>query len=84
VSDPVALRRGMVEELTSSGELDSGWREAFLAVPRHTFIPDLLWRQQRGDLVPFRRADDPEGWLQRKLKSDMVTRSISCIVMSWA
>jgi len=53
----------MAEELTSSGELDPGWREAFLAVPRHAFIPDLIWRQQRGDLVPFRRADDPEGWL---------------------
>jgi protein-L-isoaspartate(D-aspartate) O-methyltransferase len=54
----------MVDELTADGFLDSGWREAFLAVPRHAFIPDLVWREQRRDLVPFQRADDPRRWLE--------------------
>jgi protein-L-isoaspartate(D-aspartate) O-methyltransferase len=54
----------MVDELTRSGELDPVWRETFLAVPRHEFIPDLIWCQQGRDLVPLYRRDDPDRWLQ--------------------
>jgi protein-L-isoaspartate(D-aspartate) O-methyltransferase len=64
VTDPAPLLRRMVDDLTSSGVLDPPWREAFLAVPRHAFIPDLIWRQQRRELVPFHRADDPLCWLE--------------------
>ncbi|MGH3943277.1 MAG: methyltransferase domain-containing protein [Pseudonocardiaceae bacterium] len=63
MNDPADLRREMVDDLTMSGELDPAWRETFLAVPRHDFIPDLIWRQKRGELVPFRRVDDPDHWL---------------------
>jgi hypothetical protein len=52
------------------------WRDAFLAVPRHEFLPDTVWRAdqidradqvdketaERNDLVPLRRADDPDAW----------------------
>ncbi len=62
--DPAPLLNRMVEELTAGGFLDPGWREAFLAVPRHVFIPDLVWQEQRRDLVPFQRAEDPSRWLQ--------------------
>jgi protein-L-isoaspartate O-methyltransferase len=57
VTDPAPLLHRMVDELTADDFLDSGWREAFLAVPRHAFIPELVWRKQRRDLVPFQRAD---------------------------
>jgi protein-L-isoaspartate(D-aspartate) O-methyltransferase len=64
VTDPASLRSRMVDELTAGGFLDPGWREAFLAVPRHAFIPDLIWQEQRRDLVPFQRAEDPNRWMQ--------------------
>lgn len=64
MTDPAPLLNRMVDELTAGGFLDRGWRETFLAVPRHAFIPDLVWEEQRRDLVPFHRADDPSRWLQ--------------------
>jgi hypothetical protein len=48
--------------------LRTEWREAFLAVPRHLFIPDVMWRSDPDGsrrLVPLRRADDPMTWLKR-------------------
>ena len=59
----------MVENLSESGELAPEWRESFLSVPRHAFIPDLVWRRDTAikddnDLVPLQRADDPEIWLE--------------------
>jgi uncharacterized membrane protein len=48
--------------------LRTEWREAFLAVPRHLFIPDVMWRSDPDGsrrLVPLRRADDPVTWLKR-------------------
>ncbi len=64
MTDPAPLLRRMVDDLTSGGALDPAWRETFLAVHRHVFIPDLIWHQQRRELVPFHRADDPSRWLQ--------------------
>lgn len=63
MSNPAHLLRRMVDDLTAGGTLDPEWRETFLAVPRHAFIPDLVWQQERRELVPFRRADDPSRWL---------------------
>jgi protein-L-isoaspartate(D-aspartate) O-methyltransferase len=59
--------RQMVDDLSRSGELAPEWRESFLSVPRHMFIPDLVWYQDLtirddNDLVPLRRAEDPEAW----------------------
>ena len=62
---PDQLRRRMVDELVADGVLTDAWREHFLAVPRHEFIPDLIWRDDLDGpnyLVPMRRADDDE-WL---------------------
>ncbi|MBV9013688.1 MAG: methyltransferase domain-containing protein [Pseudonocardiales bacterium] len=72
MTDPAALRRRMVDDLTTGGFLEPGWREAFLAVPRHAFIPDLVWQEQRRDLVPFHRADDPSRWLRLAYASRQV------------
>ncbi len=68
MTEPARYLRRMVDDLSGSGELTPEWRESFLSVPRHAFIPDMVWRRDlalRGDhdLVPFRRADDPETWL---------------------
>ena len=68
VDDPRGLRQAMVDRLAASGALASSWRAAFLAVPRHWFIPDLVWREEEEGpqyLLPQRRADDPDGWLAR-------------------
>jgi hypothetical protein len=45
VTEPARLLRRMVDDLIDSGELISQWHEAFSAVPRHVFIPDLVWRE---------------------------------------
>lgn len=52
----------MVAELAGAGKLPEQWRAAFLAVPRHMFIPEVIW-----DLSPDREwvaitADSPR-WL---------------------
>jgi protein-L-isoaspartate O-methyltransferase len=59
----------MVEGLARRGELDERWRAAFTEVPRHEFLPELVWRRDRDagafyDLVPVRRRDDPQRWLE--------------------
>ncbi len=70
VADAEALRQCMVEGLARRGELDERWRAAFTEVPRHEFIPELVWRHDRDagrncDLVSLRRCDDPQRWLER-------------------
>lgn len=69
MADADALRQRMVEGLAQRGELDERWRTAFTEVPRHAFIPELVWHQDRDvgsrcDLVPLRRCDDTQGWLE--------------------
>ncbi|MGH3438203.1 MAG: methyltransferase domain-containing protein [Sciscionella sp.] len=64
-----ALRQTMVEGLTQRGELEARWRAAFSEVPRHEFIPELVWCHDRGragdcDLVPLRRSEDPQRWME--------------------
>lgn len=65
------LRR-LVDELTGSGELTPGWRAAFLAVPRHQFLPDTVWLPAGRGLSPLRRAEDPQGWLDRAYDRESV------------
>ena len=69
MADAQVLRQCMVEGLAERGELDERWRAAFTEVPRHVFVPELVWHQDRGfqgdcDLVPLRRAEDPQRWLE--------------------
>jgi len=65
VSDPASLLRRMVDDLSAQGVLQDRWRETFGAVPRHAFIPELVWYQGRRELVPFHRTEDPERWLRQ-------------------
>jgi len=68
VTDAETLRQRMVDGLAARGELDPWWRTAFTEVPRHAFLPDTVWCQNGtssgNDLIPMRRADDPERWLE--------------------
>lgn len=59
MADSDTLRQRMVEGLSQRGELDERWRTAFTEVPRHEFIPELVWHHDRDaggprDLVPLR------------------------------
>jgi protein-L-isoaspartate O-methyltransferase len=56
---------GLVDRLTADGVLRPQWREAFLAVPRELFIPEMIWRYDGDDLVPLCRAEEPDEWLRR-------------------
>lgn len=75
------LHRRMVEELSAKGDLPAEWREAFLEVPRHAFIPETVWRydedvEDNYDLLPLNRADDPEAWLRLAYANDVVITQV--------
>ena len=58
MADAEALCQDMVEGLAQRGELEERWRAAFTEVPRHEFIPELVWCHDRDasghcDLVPL-------------------------------
>lgn len=81
MSDAAALRRGMVDRLVNERELAPEWRSTFLAVPRHAFIPDLIWRRDPSiegpeDLVPVRRSEDPATWLKLAYTDDAVITQV--------
>jgi protein-L-isoaspartate(D-aspartate) O-methyltransferase len=81
VSDAEVLRQRMVEGLAQRGELDERWRAAFTEVPRHEFIPELVWRHDRDtivhcDLIPLRRRDDPQRWLELAYANAAVTTQV--------
>lgn len=52
------------------------WREAFLAVPRHRFLPDVVWVRRRGECGPVRvdRRVAPGEWF------DLAYQDVSVIV----
>lgn len=74
--DARTLRREMVERLVAAGAVSEDWRRAFDAVPRHLFIPDLIWCQGDRGLLPHRRAEDPEGWLAAAYADDAVITQV--------
>ncbi len=78
---PVAagLLDGLVEGLSAGGVLTADWRSAFRAVPRHLFVPDLVWRSREGGhgLEPVRRADRPDTWLDTVYRDEFVVTQIN-------
>ena len=58
------LADGLVDQLISSESLTGDWCATFRAVPRHLFVPDLVWRHrtQHRDPEPIHRAEQPEAW----------------------
>jgi protein-L-isoaspartate O-methyltransferase len=62
MTDVAALHQRMLADLAASGKLIPPWRDAFATVARHQFIPDTLWDDSSGELLPLRRSDDPDRW----------------------
>ncbi|MFF5262686.1 methyltransferase domain-containing protein [Actinomadura viridis] len=60
-----ARNRRLVDDLTTAGVLPDRWRPAFLAMPRHRFVPDIIWDDaDGGGFTARRRRDDPAIWLE--------------------
>ena len=76
---PSRLLAGLVDGLSSSGALTPDWRAAFLAVPRHLFVPDLVWcdREDGRGPHPLRRAEQPEEWLQTVYRDEPIITQIN-------
>ncbi len=60
-------RARLVNDLESAGVLDAAWRDAFLEVPRHAFLPEVVFIHDGAsadpdDLVPLRRDQEPDEW----------------------
>ncbi len=77
--EPSILLAGLVDGLSSSGALTPEWRAAFLAVPRHLFVPDLVWREGEQDCAPhpIRRAEQPDTWLEMVYRDEPVITQIN-------
>lgn len=59
----------LLHQLTVEGQLTPRWAEVMRAVPRHLFIPEVIYRYEPDrpgdyDLVPLRRGDAPDEWLR--------------------
>lgn len=55
------------------------WLPALATVPRHRFIPDIVWIKNQGHwptLLPVRREDDPVRWLELTYGDDAVITQI--------
>ncbi len=77
--DPSRLLAELVDGLSSSGALTHEWRAAFLAVPRHLFVPDLVWREGEDGSgpQPLRRAEQPDTGLQMVYRDDPIITQIN-------
>ncbi|MGH3974692.1 MAG: methyltransferase domain-containing protein [Pseudonocardiaceae bacterium] len=54
----------LVAVLDTAGVLPAAWRDAFLAVPRHAFLPVRIWVDDgEGEPRPIDRDTDPDRWL---------------------
>jgi protein-L-isoaspartate(D-aspartate) O-methyltransferase len=66
-TSPSVLSRRLYDDLADRGQVTRQWAAALHAVPRHAFVPETIYRHERGrggnDLVPVRRAEQPDEWL---------------------
>ncbi|GAA1152264.1 methyltransferase domain-containing protein [Streptomyces hebeiensis] len=71
-ADSTGLHAELTRFLRDSGALTSDWAEAFEAVPRAAFLPDLMWPfdMDTGAGLPVDRRTDPAGW-ERAAYSDV-------------
>lgn len=79
-ADPIARMHRLVEELLAKDAVTDAWADVFRAVPRHPFVPDTVYRHERGhpgrDLVPVHRHDDADGWLDLVYTDDAVITQV--------
>ncbi|MQY07495.1 methyltransferase domain-containing protein [Actinomadura macrotermitis] len=65
VPTPGEYVNGLARHLSAIGALTQDeWRDAFAAVPRHLFVPDVAWASPNGPGSPYLvdRAADPVAW----------------------
>ncbi|MGQ0774835.1 MAG: methyltransferase domain-containing protein [Pseudonocardiales bacterium] len=55
----------LAAELDAAEAVPAAWRAAFLAVPRHRFLPRHCWvDDEQGQPQPLSRENDPDRWLE--------------------
>lgn len=55
----------LVSALDTTGVLPEAWRDAFLAVPRHAFLPAKIWVDDgQSEPRPLNWDTDPDRWLE--------------------
>lgn len=82
MADAAELCRRLVSDLEARGHLGTEWRDAFMTVPRHAFVPDTIWwhdleLEGRYDLVPLCRTVDPERWMELAYANDFVVTQVN-------
>jgi protein-L-isoaspartate O-methyltransferase len=78
---PEVLSRRLLDRLVDEGRVTEWWAAAMRSVPRHHYIPDVIYRRERGrvgnDLLPLRRGEEPEEWLDRVYSDLPVTIQVN-------
>lgn len=59
-----------------AGELPPVWRPVLEAVPRHLFIPTVIWGETPGGLVAVNRDDNPQAWWDLVYRDDYVITQV--------
>ncbi|MET8546372.1 protein-L-isoaspartate(D-aspartate) O-methyltransferase [Kitasatospora sp. NPDC004799] len=54
----------LIDRLEASGALTPDWRQAFLDVGRHLFLPDVFWASTGGGYERCDRAESPDRWME--------------------
>jgi protein-L-isoaspartate(D-aspartate) O-methyltransferase len=55
----------LVDVLDTADFLSAAWRDAFLVVPRHAFLPAKIWVDDgEGEPQPINRGANPDRWLE--------------------
>jgi protein-L-isoaspartate(D-aspartate) O-methyltransferase len=73
------LLEKLVDGLSADGLLREDLQCAFRAVPRHLFVPDLVWRSREGGhgLEPVSRTDRPDTWLDAAYRDEFMVTQIN-------
>ncbi|MEU6034054.1 methyltransferase domain-containing protein [Actinomadura sp. NPDC047616] len=77
MSDAEALNRRLLDEMAAADVLSDQWRPAFLAMPRHRFVPGVIWVDaEGGGFTARRRDDDPAAWLEIAYTNDAIVTQV--------
>ncbi|MEU1883466.1 methyltransferase domain-containing protein [Streptosporangium sp. NPDC020072] len=57
-----AGQQALRDVLRESGVLAPDWEPAFETVPRHLFLPEVMWPSTGQGYITVSKGDDPDGW----------------------
>jgi protein-L-isoaspartate O-methyltransferase len=69
----------LVAWLTASGALEPAWEQAFQAMPRDAFAPDVIWvgaADEPSRLLPCHRHAEPDRWADQVFANSDVTTQV--------